>query len=47
MEEKTEEKYLGDVISTDGRNIKYVNARVVKEKGIVNRIVTILDGIPY
>ena len=47
MEEKTEEKYLGDVISTDGRNIKNVKARVAKGKGIVNRIVTILDGIPF
>ena len=47
MEEKTEEKYLGDVISSDGRNIKNVKARVAKGKGIVSRIVTILDGIPF
>jgi hypothetical protein len=33
MEEKMEEKYLGDVISTDGRNIKNVKARVAKGKG--------------
>ena len=38
---------IWDVISTDGRNIKNVKARVAKGKGIVNRIVTILDGIPY
>ena len=36
MEEKMEEKYLGDVISTDGRNIKNVKARVAKGKGIVD-----------
>ena len=47
MEEKTEEKYLGDVISTNGRNIKNVKARIDKGKGIVSRIVTILDGIPF
>ena len=47
MEEKTEEKYLGDVISTDGRNIKNVKARIEKGKGIVSRILTVLDGIPF
>ena len=46
MEEKDEEKYLGDIISTDGRNIKNVKARVAKGKGIVSRILTILEGIP-
>ena len=47
MEDKQEEKYLGDVISTDGRNIKNVKARVAKGKGIVSRILTILEGIPF
>ena len=47
MEEKDEEKYLGDVISTDGKNIKNVKARVAKGKGIASRILTILDGIPF
>ena len=46
IEEKREEKYLGDVISTDGKNIKNIQARVVKGKGIVSRIFTILDAIP-
>ena len=46
MEEKKEEKYLGDIISTDGRNIKNIKARVAKGKGIVSRIMTILEGIP-
>jgi hypothetical protein len=44
MEDIKEEKYLGDVISTDGRNIKNVKA---KGKGIVSRILTILEGIPF
>ena len=47
MEEKREEKYLGDVISTDGRNIKNVKARVAKGIGIVSKILSILEGIPF
>ena len=47
IEEKSEEKYLGDVISTDGKNIKNIKARISKGKGIVNKILTILDGIPF
>ena len=46
MEEKSEEKYLGDIITTDGKNIKNILARVAKGKGIVIRIFTILDAIP-
>ena len=46
MEEKKEEKYLGDVISRDGKNIKNIKARVAKGKGNVTRIITILEGIP-
>ena len=42
-----EEKYLGDVISTDGKNMKNVKARISKGKGIVSRILTILEGIPF
>ena len=47
MEEKSDEKYLGDVISTDGKNIKNVKARVAIGKGIANRIISIIDGIPF
>ena len=42
----TEEKYLGDVVSRDGRNIKNIKARVAKGKGIVSRILNVLEGIP-
>ena len=38
MEEKDEEKYLGDIISKDGRNLKNIKARVNKGKGIVRKI---------
>ena len=47
MEEKEEEKYLGDVISTDGRNLKNIKARIAKGKGIANKIITMLDDIPF
>ena len=46
MEEKDEEKYLGDVISKDGRNLKNIKARINKGKGIVKKILNILEGIP-
>ena len=47
MEQKEEERYLGDLISTDGRNIKNIRARINKGAGIVNRILTMLNGIPF
>ena len=47
MEEKDHEKYLGDIISNDGRNIKNIKARVNKGTGIVTRIMTLLEGIPF
>ena len=47
MENKEEEKYLGDVISNDGRNVKNIKARIAKGKGIVSKIITMLDGIPF
>ena len=47
MEQKCEERYLGDVISIDGRNIKNIKARIAKGTGIVRNIITILDGIPF
>ena len=31
MEDKEEEKYLGDIISKDGRNLKKIKARVDNE----------------
>ena len=47
MEEKNYERYLGDIISKDGRNIKNIQARVNKGTGIVKNILTYLDGIPF
>ena len=47
MEEKTEEKYLGDLISSDGKNMKNIKARIAKGKGIVIRIFNILENVPF
>ena len=47
MEEKDEEKYLGDVISKDGRNLKTIQSRVNKGKGIARKTFEILEGIPF
>ena len=47
MEEAEEEKYLGDTIAKDGRNLKNIQARVNKGKGIAKRILDILEGIPF
>ena len=35
------------MISKDGRNLKNIKARVAKGKGIVNNIMTHLEGIPF
>ena len=47
IDETNEEKYLGDVISSDGRNIKNIKARLAKGKGIVSNIISKLEGIPF
>ena len=47
MEEKFEEKYLGDVISEDGKNLKNIKSRVNRGKGISRKIINILEGIPF
>ena len=43
MEEKED---IGDILSKDGKNIKNIQARESKGIGIVNRIRTLLNGIP-
>ena len=47
MEMKTQEKYLGDIISQDGRNNKNIEARIRKGAGIIEKIMTVLEGIPF
>ena len=36
MEESQEEKYVGDIVSNDEKNMKNINSRVNKGKGIVS-----------
>ena len=46
MEEKEIERYLGDIISKDGRNLKNFKARVNKGIGIVKKILTFWKVYP-
>ena len=41
------EKYLGDLISHDGKNTKNVQARRAKGTGIVDKILTRLESTVY
>ena len=45
MDEVSEEKYLGDNLSDDGRNMKNILARAAKGTGIVSQIMCILEEI--
>ena len=47
IQESNEEKYLGDIISKDGKNLKNIKARVAKGKGIVKKICSILEDVPF
>ena len=44
VEETLDEKYLGDIISHDGRNSKNIKARINKGRGIVKKILNILNN---
>ena len=50
IESSDEERYLGDLITSDGRNTKNLAARKAKGVGIVDKIMTILNDVffgPY
>ena len=47
MEEVSNERYLGDIISQDGRNYKNIKSRLNKGRGIVKKILNILNSIPF
>ena len=47
MSEVEDEKYLGDIISHDGKNMKNVMARVSRGTGITNQIMSILEEICF
>ena len=44
---KSEQTYLGIVISADGRNLKYCQARKNKGIGIINQIMQILESVYF
>ena len=47
MESSETEKYLGDLVSNNGRNEKNIKARKAKGTGIVDQIISIMDGTVY
>ena len=40
-------KYLGDIISTDGKNLNNLLARIQKGKGIINQKASILEEMCF
>ena len=47
MKEVKTEKYLGDIISHDGKNVKNIIARKSKGTGIMNQIMTKLEEVSF
>ena len=47
IENSNEERYLGDMITTDGKNFKNVSARKGKGFGIVDKILSILNDVYF
>ena len=47
METVEKEKYLGDIISNDGKNTKNIAARTNRGTGVVNQIISILEDICF
>jgi hypothetical protein len=43
IEHSIEEKYLGNIISTDGKNTKDIEARVAKAQGIIKQRKSMLE----
>ena len=47
MEEVKDDKYLGDVLSSDGKNTKNIKDRISKGVGIINNILNLLDLVNF
>ena len=47
METVEEEKYLGDIISSDGKNSKNITARANRGIGTINQIMSILEDVCF
>ena len=47
MENVTEDTYLGDLISSDGKNRKNVDKRISKGLGIISQITNLLEVVSF
>ena len=47
IELKLDDKYLGDIISVDGKNIKKIAARVSKAQGIIKQLKNIFEEMIF
>ena len=47
VEEVTDDKYLGDIISKDGKNSRNIKARAARAMGSINQIMEILENICF
>ena len=47
MPEVSEETYLGDILSKDGKNTKNIENRISKGIGIINNIFNLLENIVF
>ena len=47
MTEKTEQMYLGDIISADGSHSKNIKHRKNKGVGTINQLIQILDTVYF
>ena len=45
MERVSEDTYLGDIISEDGKNSKNIRSRIAKGVGIISEIMTLLESV--
>ena len=45
VEEVTEDTYLGDIVSADGRNSKNISARLSKGLGLITQIMNMLEAV--
>ena len=47
LNEVTEEMYLGDLLSSDGRNTKNIRNRISKGIGLISQIINLLESVSF
>lgn len=47
MPEVNEDTYLGDILSSDGKNSKNIQNRISKGVGVINQIFNLLENICF